>query len=93
MTVLPPARATGLSATAGAVSFNTSLLAAAIGFAGLLLLGPLTALVAAAALTAWFLALKTLSQHQIGGQTGDVLGALQQGGEIVVLLVALCIHS
>lgn len=93
MTALPPARATGLSAGAGAVSFNTSLAAAAIGFVGLLLLGPLTALVAAAALVAWFLILKALSQRQIDGQTGDVLGTLQQGGEIVVLLVALSIHS
>jgi adenosylcobinamide-GDP ribazoletransferase len=93
MTVLPPARATGLSAGAGAAPFNTSMIAAAIGFAGLLLLGPLTALVAAAALVAWFLLLKEFAQRQIGGQTGDVLGALQQGGEIVVLLVALSIHS
>jgi adenosylcobinamide-GDP ribazoletransferase len=30
-----------------------------------------------------------LSRSQIGGQTGDVLGALEQVSEIVVLLVAL----
>ena len=29
-----------------------------------------------------------LSLSQIGGQTGDVLGALEQVGEIVILLVA-----
>ena len=34
-----------------------------------------------------FLALKWLTESQIGGQTGDVLGALQQAGEIVVLFV------
>ena len=55
--------------------------------------GPLTALISAAALVAWFLVLKALSQRHIGGQTGDVLGTLQQGGEIVVLLTTLCIHS
>jgi adenosylcobinamide-GDP ribazoletransferase len=30
-----------------------------------------------------------LSMRQIEGQTGDVLGALEQVGEIAVLLVAL----
>jgi adenosylcobinamide-GDP ribazoletransferase len=30
-----------------------------------------------------------LSSAQIGGQTGDVLGALEQVGEIVIFLVAL----
>jgi adenosylcobinamide-GDP ribazoletransferase len=30
-----------------------------------------------------------LSTAQIGGQTGDVLGALEQVGEILVLLVAV----
>ena len=29
-----------------------------------------------------------LCQKHIGGQTGDVLGALEQIGEIIVLLVA-----
>jgi adenosylcobinamide-GDP ribazoletransferase len=29
-----------------------------------------------------------LCRRQIGGQTGDVLGALEQVGEIVVLLTA-----
>ena len=32
--------------------------------------------------------MKWLTESQIGGQTGDMLGALQQAGEIVVLFVA-----
>ena len=40
-------------------------------------------LVGAIALMAW------LSMRQIGGQTGDVIGALEQVGEVIVLLVAL----
>jgi adenosylcobinamide-GDP ribazoletransferase len=40
-------------------------------------------LLAAAAFMAW------LTLAQIDGQTGDVLGAVEQVGEIVVLLVAL----
>jgi len=39
-------------------------------------------LVSAVAFMAW------LCRRQIGGQTGDVLGALEQVGEIVVLLTA-----
>ncbi len=93
MTVLPPARTTGLSASAGTVSLNTSLIAAALGLVGLLALGPFATLLSAAVLVVWFLLLKSLSERQIGGQTGDVLGTLQQGGEIIVLLVALSIHS
>jgi len=34
-----------------------------------------------------------LCRRQIGGQTGDVLGALEQTGEIVVLLVAAAAAS
>jgi len=41
------------------------------------------ALIAAVALMAW------LTMRQIDGQTGDVLGATEQVGEIVVLLVAV----
>ncbi len=47
---------------------------------GLLALIVLAAIVA---LMAW------LATRQIGGQTGDVLGALEQVSEIAVLLVAL----
>jgi len=41
------------------------------------------ALIAAVALMAW------LTMRQIDGQTGDVLGATEQVGEVVVLLVAV----
>ncbi|MCB1469420.1 MAG: adenosylcobinamide-GDP ribazoletransferase [Rhizobiaceae bacterium] len=91
MAVLPPARLDGLSANAGAVPVKTGALAAMLGFLGLLLLGPSAAIVAATALLVAFLGLMKLAQHQIGGQTGDVLGALEQVGEIVVLLVAVSI--
>jgi adenosylcobinamide-GDP ribazoletransferase len=47
---------------------------------GLLALIVLAAIVA---LVAW------LATRQIGGQTGDVMGALEQVSEIAVLLVAL----
>ena len=54
----------------------------------LLLLGLAAAIAAVACLAVLFVAMKWLTESQIGGQTGDVVGALQQAGEIVVLFVA-----
>ena len=86
--VLPSARGTGLSAGVGAVGSGTALAALLFGFLALLPLGLSFALAAAALLASVFLGLALLAKQQIGGQTGDVLGALQQGGEIAVLLIA-----
>jgi adenosylcobinamide-GDP ribazoletransferase len=92
MQIVPPARADGLSADAGAPSSVVSSVAALIGaialvaclgikagFVALLLLG------AAGVFMAW------LCRRQIQGQTGDVLGALEQAGEMIVLVVAAAI--
>ena len=59
-----------------------------LGVLALLLLGPAAAIAAVICLALLFVAMKWLTESQIGGQTGDVLGALQQAGEIVVLFVA-----
>jgi adenosylcobinamide-GDP ribazoletransferase len=90
MVFVPPARSTGLSAAAGRPPRESAGAAAVLGIVilGLCLgfglgLAALVALAVVAALFAW------LSLTQIDGQTGDVLGALEQVGEIVVLLVAL----
>jgi len=90
MLVLPPARSDGLSFDAGQPPSEAVAAAAVIGFLilaiclhfghGLLALIVLAVIIA---LTAW------LATRQIGGQTGDVLGALEQVSEIAVLLVAL----
>jgi adenosylcobinamide-GDP ribazoletransferase len=84
----PPARADGLSASAGRPSVMAAGIALMLGAAALLLLGPLAACVAALLLMLVFAALRQLALAKIGGQTGDVAGALQQAGEIAVLLVA-----
>jgi adenosylcobinamide-GDP ribazoletransferase len=88
---VPPARADGLSAGIGRVEGGTAFAALAIGGLFLIVVGPVFALVSAALLALWFWALERLCRRQIGGQTGDVLGALQQGGEIAVLLAASAI--
>jgi adenosylcobinamide-GDP ribazoletransferase len=90
---LPPARSDGLSAGAGTVSNETAIVGAAIGFAALFLLGAGGAISAAILLAVVFLAFRALCVRQIGGHTGDTLGALQQFAEIAVLLTASIIFS
>jgi adenosylcobinamide-GDP ribazoletransferase len=89
MWLVPHARADGLSADAGrppaaSVAAAVVLGVVAVGL-GLNLGAAIVAvslLFAAVAFVAW------LSRKQIGGQTGDVLGALEQVSEIIILLVA-----
>lgn len=83
-----PARAEGLGADIGAVSAVTTSAALLVGAALLLPLGLIHAATVSVALAAWFVFLQRLAERRIGGQTGDVCGALQQGGEIIVLLAA-----
>ncbi|MGN6145579.1 MAG: adenosylcobinamide-GDP ribazoletransferase [Mesorhizobium sp.] len=85
---LPPARSDGLSAGAGSVSRQTAMAGAALGALALLPLG-LDGFVSAAILLGLvFVAFAARCRRQIGGQTGDTAGALQQFAEIVVLLAA-----
>jgi adenosylcobinamide-GDP ribazoletransferase len=88
MHILPPARSDGLSAGAGSVSRQTATAGAVLGALALLPLG-LSGFVSAAILLGLvFVAFGALCRRQIGGQTGDTAGALQQFAEIVVLLAA-----
>ncbi len=89
MLALSPAREDGLGAMAGTPGRATTLIAVAIGvFVALGMLGPLRGAVAFALSGAAVAATAVLARRQIGGYTGDVLGAFQQIGEIVMLLVA-----
>lgn len=88
MHLLPSARISGLAANAGAPTAETALAGAALGALFLLLLGLPAALLAALLLCLWFIAFRKLCLAQIGGHTGDTIGAMQQGAEILVLLTA-----
>lgn len=97
LVVLPPARESGMGASAGSLSMEAwrsgAYLGAGIAF-GLAFLsvglwGALLALLCAAAVS-WGLA--RLAEWQIGGQTGDVCGAATILGEIAVLF-ALAIDA
>ena len=89
MLLMTPARPDGLGAMAGTPSTAAALVSVAIGAVlAWGMLGPVRGTVAlllsgmAVATTA------ALARRQIGGYTGDVLGAFQQIGEIVMLLAA-----
>lgn len=89
MTAVPPARTDGLSASAGSPPNESIGIAAAIGVIMLaLMLGIGSGLIALVFVLLGFVSLWWLCERQINGQTGDVLGALQQTGEILVLLTA-----
>jgi adenosylcobinamide-GDP ribazoletransferase len=87
MRTLPLARADGLAARAGLpepapVAISLGL---AIGLA-LVLLGIGTAILTVLAAAAATVLVAVLAYRQIGGYTGDVLGAAQQAAEIAILL-------
>ena len=90
MALVPPARSDGLAYAAGRPSSERVITASVLGILILAIalgaahgIAALICLLVVVALMAW------LSVVQIEGQTGDVLGALEQVSEIVVLLVAL----
>jgi len=89
MSLVPPARRDGLSATAGQPSAASAAVAAILGIlVTAICLGPARAVLATILLAVVGALMARLSFRQIGGQTGDTLGALEQVSEIVVLLVA-----
>jgi adenosylcobinamide-GDP ribazoletransferase len=91
--LVPPARPDGLSADAGRPPPASVAVAALLGF-GLLLwsLGAARAMVALLLLLVAFGFMRRLCLRQIGGQTGDTAGALEQIGEIAVLLTVVAGH-
>jgi adenosylcobinamide-GDP ribazoletransferase len=86
---MAPARADGLGVEAGRPGAPAAIAAVAISvLIGLAAFGPIRGAIALGAAGAAVFAAGVLAQRRIGGYTGDVLGAFQQIGEIVVLLTA-----
>ena len=76
---MPPARATGLGQTASGVTSASCLFATLTGLVVLaLLFEPLLAAKIALIMAVTTIALAWMAWRQIGGQTGDVLGAIQR---------------
>jgi adenosylcobinamide-GDP ribazoletransferase len=94
MLALPPARADGLGAGAGqpdpAVVGIAATLALLIAAA---ILTPAAAAAAVAGATAGAAAVALLARRHIGGQTGDVLGAVEQAAQTAAMLAVLAVVS
>ncbi len=89
MRLVPPARADGLAASAGRPPASSAWIAALLGFVALVIgLGFGNALLAAVLVAAAAYIVGRLCIARLGGQTGDVLGAVEQVSEVVILLVA-----
>lgn len=89
MRLVPPARGDGLSAAAGRPPGTSAAVAASFGVVALSAgLGAERAVVALLAVIVVAVIMAWLCRRQIGGQTGDTLGALEQLVEIAVLIVA-----
>ena len=86
MNRLPTARSDGMAVNAGTPDAGTVRIACGLTLASLLILtGWQAMLVTLIATLAACAAIGAIARHQIGGQTGDVLGACQQVTEICVL--------
>jgi adenosylcobinamide-GDP ribazoletransferase len=89
MGMVPTARSDGLSSEAGRPPPPSVIAALILGVICLLFaLGVTGSLIALVMLALAGLLLARIATRQFGGQTGDVLGAMEQVGEAVVLLVA-----
>lgn len=79
---MPPARDDGLGRTATGIPKAGILVAAGIGFLGLLPLGVIPAMLVFAGVLLGGALICLLAIRQINGQTGDVIGAIQKLSEI-----------
>jgi adenosylcobinamide-GDP ribazoletransferase len=92
LNAVAPARSDGLSAKAGTIPGGAVFPALLIaGIILLLTLGLAAAILSAVLLALLFFLMRRFCERQIGGHTGDVLGAVEQLSEIAVLLVACAI--
>ena len=81
MVLMPAARADGLGHAARGASLAPATVALALGLCALIPLGPVAGAGAALAVALGAGGVALLAMRQIGGQTGDVLGAMQMLGE------------
>jgi adenosylcobinamide-GDP ribazoletransferase len=89
MWFVPPAKPDGLSASAGLPPVAGVVIAAILGAIALGVgLGPGSGAIALLSVLIGAAVVARLSIAQIGGQTGDVLGAVEQVSEILILLGA-----
>jgi len=89
MAALPPARADGLAHGQGRPPRATAMLAATLAAIAAVTCAGGAGIIAALAVSLAATAVAGLARTKIGGQTGDILGAVQQVAEITALLCLL----
>lgn len=89
MAALPHARGDGLSQSVGRPSRETAAISAMIGLLIALFMLGWGAFPAAFAAALGAVCVAKLARAKIGGQTGDVLGAVQQISELAIILVLI----
>lgn len=89
MYALPHARGDGLSRSVGQPSYRATGAAFVTGAAIALLCLGTTAIIAAVLAVLVTACMAVLARRKIGGQTGDVLGAVQQLSEVAILLTCV----
>src|SRR6266851_1839242 len=90
MWFIPMARTDGLAAQAGRPPRTSMAAAGLLGVTALMLgLGPIAAIIGLFLLALAGILMGWLSMRQIGGQTGDVIGAVEQINEILILLTGV----
>ncbi len=88
MVALPAARPDGLGRSAAGGDWTGAAIAAMIGAVAVVAaLGPMAAVAVAVTVAIVLAAFGTLAMRQIGGQTGDVLGAAQQLSDVAAWVV------
>jgi adenosylcobinamide-GDP ribazoletransferase len=94
MWLIPLARSDGLSAGAGRPPRQSAIIALGLGTLCLLCgLGPSRAIVGLILLALVGSILARLAVKQVGGQTGDIVGALEQISEIAIMLLAAALFE
>ncbi|MGY3610335.1 MULTISPECIES: adenosylcobinamide-GDP ribazoletransferase [unclassified Bradyrhizobium] len=94
MAFVPPARPDGLSARGGQPTLQSATIALGLGAIVLALgFGPGKAILAIALLALIGVMMARLAIKQIGGQTGDILGAFEQLSETAILLMAVALFQ
>lgn len=89
---LPPARRSGFAFQAGRPAGSQAAIAALLGaLLALLFLGPVTGVIALVVGAAGAFKFGWFAEKRLGGVTGDVLGAAQQGAEIGLLLAIVAL--
>ena len=91
MTSLPHARDDGLSRSVGAIDAKTAMLSVLIGVVITIICFGATGVVAVIAALVVTACVAGVARRKIGGQTGDVLGAVQQLTEVAILLIFLVV--